>query len=72
MILGRPGGGHQTYVIHAISAQITGKEIIYFLLSPLRVALPYLHTFPEADKDTNKNSDFNLEVVLVFVNITMI
>jgi hypothetical protein len=44
MILRRLGGGDEAYVIYAIMAQIIGKEIIYFLLCPLRVALPYLHT----------------------------
>ena len=43
------------YVIYAIMAQITGKEKRCFLLCPLRVALPYLHTFREADNNTNKN-----------------
>jgi len=43
MILRRPGGGDEAYVIYAFKAQIIGKENI-FLLCPLRVALPYLHT----------------------------
>jgi|GEM_PF-3141140 hypothetical protein len=44
MISRRPGGGDEAYVIHAIMAQITGKENICFLLCPLRVALPYYNT----------------------------
>jgi hypothetical protein len=56
MILRRLGGGDEAYVIYAIMAQIIGKENICFLLCPLRVALPYLHTFWEADIDANKNS----------------
>jgi hypothetical protein len=44
MILRQPGGGDDAYVIYAIMAQIIGKENICFLLCPLRVALPYLHT----------------------------
>ena len=56
MILRRLDGGDEAYVIYAIIAQITGKENICFLLCPLRVALPYLNTFWEADNDANKKS----------------
>jgi hypothetical protein len=56
MILRRLDGGDEAYVIYAIMAQIIGKENICFLLCPLRVALPYLNTFREADNDANKNS----------------
>ncbi|MFZ1979936.1 MAG: hypothetical protein WAU61_01410 [Smithella sp.] len=41
-------------MIYAIMAQIIGKEVINFLLCPLRGCTPVVHTL--ADNDANKDS----------------
>jgi hypothetical protein len=38
------GGGEEAYVIYAIMAQIIGKEVINFLLCPLRGCTPVVNT----------------------------
>ncbi|MGP8154886.1 MAG: hypothetical protein ACLQBQ_12260 [Smithella sp.] len=55
MILRRLGVGDETYVICAIMAQITGKEMIYLYCVPFGDT-PVFTYVEEADNDANKNS----------------
>ncbi|MGP8152834.1 MAG: hypothetical protein ACLQBQ_01640 [Smithella sp.] len=54
MILRRLGEGDETYMIHAIMAQITGEEMNLFILCPF-VDTPVFTYVEEADNDANKN-----------------